>query len=52
MLGPATILISVPLSIGVLRYAEDVKRLLPYMGLNLVVNIATPNLVALGQFIR
>jgi len=51
LLGLATIVIALPTSVGVFRYAEDSKKLMPYMGLNIIINIATPILVATGFFV-
>jgi 1,4-dihydroxy-2-naphthoate octaprenyltransferase len=51
LLGLATIVIALPTSVGVFRYAEDIKKLMPYMGLNVIINIATPLLVATGFFV-
>jgi len=50
LLGLGTLVIAVPAFIGALRYAEDTKRLIPSMGLNVVINIVTPTLVAVGLF--
>ena len=43
--------IAVPTVKGVARFANDVDRLIPYMGRNVVINILTPVLLALGLFI-
>jgi len=51
LIGLATIVIAVPASVGAFRYAEDIKKLTPYMGMNVIINIATPVLVATGLFI-
>jgi 1,4-dihydroxy-2-naphthoate octaprenyltransferase len=51
LLGVATIVIAVPAFVGASRYPEDIKKLTPYMGLNVIINIATPILVATGLFI-
>lgn len=51
LLGLITLLIAIPTLIGVYRYAEDTPKLLPYMGMNVVINITTPLLVAVGLFI-
>jgi 1,4-dihydroxy-2-naphthoate octaprenyltransferase len=51
LLGLFALVIAVPAAVGAYRYADDVKRLAPYMGLNVVVNIATPVLVAVGLFV-
>jgi 1,4-dihydroxy-2-naphthoate octaprenyltransferase len=34
--------------VGAYRYAEDIQKLTPYMGLNVIINIVTPVLVAVG----
>jgi 1,4-dihydroxy-2-naphthoate octaprenyltransferase len=52
LIGLGTIVIAVPLAIGVIRNAEDIKKLVPYMGLNVVVNLATPVLVAIGLLVK
>jgi 1,4-dihydroxy-2-naphthoate octaprenyltransferase len=52
LIGLLTICIAVPASIGAYRYAENIKKLIPFMGLNVVINIATPVLVAIGLIIR
>jgi hypothetical protein len=36
----------------VIRNAEDIKKLVPYMGLNVLVNLATPVLVAIGLVVK
>lgn len=51
LIGLATIVIAVPAFVGASRHAEDIKKLTPYMGLNVIINIATPVLVATGLFI-
>ena len=51
LIGLLSLAMAVPASIGAYRYAEDVQKLMPYMGLNVVINIVTPVLVAIGLFI-
>jgi 1,4-dihydroxy-2-naphthoate octaprenyltransferase len=51
LLGLATVVIAVPAFVGAFRYAEDTKRLIPYMGLNVIINVLTPLLVAIGLFV-
>ena len=51
LLGLMTIFLAVPAGIGAYRYAENIKKLMPFMGLNVIINIATPVLVAIGLFI-
>ncbi|MCD6569902.1 MAG: prenyltransferase [Deltaproteobacteria bacterium] len=51
LLGLASIVIALPALVGVIRYAEDIKKLVLYMGLNVIINIITPVLVAIGLFV-
>jgi 1,4-dihydroxy-2-naphthoate octaprenyltransferase len=51
LIGLATMLIAVPVSIGAYRHAENVGRLVPLMGMNVIINIVTPVLVATGLLI-
>jgi 1,4-dihydroxy-2-naphthoate octaprenyltransferase len=51
LLGLVTIFLAVPAGIGAYRFAENIKKLMPFMGLNVIINIATPVLVAIGLFI-
>jgi 1,4-dihydroxy-2-naphthoate octaprenyltransferase len=51
LIGLAGLVIAVPAAVGAYRYAEDIEKLLPYMGLNVVINILTPVLVAVGLFL-
>ena len=46
-----SIVIAVPTVKGVARFANDVDRLIPYMGRNVVIIILTPVLLAIGLFI-
>jgi 1,4-dihydroxy-2-naphthoate octaprenyltransferase len=51
LLGLITLVIAVPAAVGAFRYAEQPEKLGPYMGLNVLLNVATPILVAVGLFI-
>jgi 1,4-dihydroxy-2-naphthoate octaprenyltransferase len=51
LLGLITLVLAVPASVGAVRHADDVKRLLPFMVMNVLLNILTPVLVAVGLFI-
>ncbi|MBU1660904.1 MAG: prenyltransferase [Chloroflexi bacterium] len=51
LIGLLTLVLAVPISIGVLQHAKNIEKLIPSMGLNVVVNILTPVLVAIGLFI-
>lgn len=46
--GLATVAIGLPVSPRILRHADDIRRLRPYMAWNLAVTLATPLLVAGG----
>jgi 1,4-dihydroxy-2-naphthoate octaprenyltransferase len=51
LLGLLTIIIAIPAFVGAILYAENERKLIPYMGMNVVINIVTPVLVAVGLFI-
>ena len=51
LLGLAMVLLAIPTYKGVRRHMNDIEKLLPFMGSNVVLNILTPLLVALGIFI-
>jgi 1,4-dihydroxy-2-naphthoate octaprenyltransferase len=51
LIGLATLLLAVPVMVGVFRNAENMEKLIPYLGLNVILNIATPVLVAIGLFV-
>lgn len=48
LLGLATLPLAIPAARGALAHPDDVKALLPAMGRNVMVNLATPALMALG----
>jgi 1,4-dihydroxy-2-naphthoate octaprenyltransferase len=50
-MGLFTIAIALPAFAGAYRFGENIKRLMPYLGLNVVVVIVTPLLVAAGLFL-
>lgn len=50
-LALASIVLAVPTVRGVTRYADDIPKLIPYMGRNVIINILTPVLLAIGLFI-
>ena len=50
-LALGSIIIAVPTVRGVARFAEDIDRLIPYMGRNVVIIILTPVLLAIGLFV-
>jgi len=51
LLGLITLFLAVPTVVGAYRHAEDIEALMPYMGYNVILNILTPALVALGLLI-
>ncbi len=51
LIGLITCLIAVPAGIGAYRHADRIEKLMPYMGVNVVINLATPILVAIGLLI-
>src|SRR4030067_3352576 len=52
LLGMATLYLAIPLLKGSIKHAEDIQHLIPFMGKNVLVNLLTPVLVAIGIFIR
>jgi len=54
-LGSLVALVSIVLAIttvrGAARYANDIPKLIPYMGRNVVINIVTPVLLAISLFV-
>lgn len=51
LLGLLTMAMALPVSIGAVRNADNMQRLLPVTGLNVAVTVATPVLVAIGFFL-
>lgn len=51
LLGLVALIIAMPTAVGAYRYAEDMEKLMPYLGFNVLLNILTPILVAIGLFI-
>jgi 1,4-dihydroxy-2-naphthoate polyprenyltransferase len=50
LLGVLSFVIAVPAFIGAHRHHAHMEKLLPFMGLNVVLNLLTPVLVAVGLF--
>jgi len=51
LLGLVTLVIAIPTAFRVLRYAEDLEGLMPALGKNVLINLLTPLLMALGLFL-
>jgi len=52
LLGLATLILAIPLLKGSIKHAEDIHNLVPFMGNNVLINLLTPALVAVGMFIH
>lgn len=52
LIGLLTIIIAVQIIRNVLSNPEDISRLVPSMGQNVIVNLTTPLLLAVGLFLR
>jgi len=50
LLGLITLILAVPVMRGVVRHADDIPGLIPFMIKNVIINISTPVFVALGLF--
>jgi 1,4-dihydroxy-2-naphthoate octaprenyltransferase len=51
LIGLLALLIAVPTFTGVYRHANELEKLIPYLGRNVLINILTPVLVAVGLFL-
>ena len=51
LLGLISLVIAIPAFLGVIRFSDDIKRLIPYMGLNVIITLLTPILVSVGLLI-
>ncbi len=51
LLGLLTLPLAVSAARGAARHNADIPRLIPYLGQNVVINLATPVLVAVGFFL-
>jgi 1,4-dihydroxy-2-naphthoate octaprenyltransferase len=52
LLGLFTLILAIPLLKGSITHADDIQGLVPFMGKNVLVNLLTPLLVAVGLFIH
>jgi len=51
LIGLLALLLVIPISRGLLNHTEDAEELIPVQGQNVVINLVTPILVAIGLFI-
>jgi len=50
LLGLMTAVLALPAALGAYRHADNIQRLIPAMGLNVLINVTTPVLMAIGLF--
>jgi len=50
LIGLLTLALAVPAAHGAYRHADDVEKLTPFLGMNVLINLLTPTLVAVGLF--
>ena len=51
LLGLLALVLAVPTALGVYRHADDLEKLMPYLGYNVLLTVATPVLTAIGLLI-
>jgi 1,4-dihydroxy-2-naphthoate octaprenyltransferase len=51
LIGLATLVVAVPAGLGAYRHADRMDKLKPFLGLNVIINILTPALVAVGLLV-
>lgn len=51
LLGLVSLALAGPTAVGAFRYAERLEKLAPYLGFNVLLNIVTPILVAVGLLV-
>jgi 1,4-dihydroxy-2-naphthoate polyprenyltransferase len=51
LLGLLALVIAVPTAVGAIRHAENLEKLMPYLGLNVLLNVITPLLLAIGLLV-
>ncbi len=51
LLGLGTLVVAVPAARNAYVHADDLEKLIPSLGLNVIISIATPVLVAIGLFL-
>lgn len=50
-IGLSTILIAIPAFRGAVKYSQNIEKLIPYMGLNVIINITTPILIGVSMLL-
>lgn len=51
LIGLLTAVIAIPAGLRAFRYSDDIPQLIPAMGMNVLVNLLTPTLIAIGLLI-
>ncbi len=51
LLGLIALALAIPAFLGALRFSENIQKLVPFMGLNVLLTLATPALMAVGLLI-
>ena len=51
LLGLLTLIVAIPTALRVYRYADDLEKLMPNLGLNVLITVTTPVLAAIGLLI-
>jgi len=52
LIGLLGAIIAIPAGINAFRYSDDIGRLSPSLGMNVLLNLVTPVLVGIGLFIK
>lgn len=51
LLGLLTLVVALPTALNVYRHADDLEKLMPSLGLNVLITVATPVLMAIGLLV-
>ncbi|OQY27373.1 MAG: prenyltransferase [Candidatus Cloacimonetes bacterium 4572_55] len=51
LIGMLSLTLAIPVAIGVVRHRENIEKLTPFMGMNVILNLITPALVSVGFLI-
>ena len=51
LIALGALVVAVPAALNAYRNADDTKKLIPALGMNVLTNIITPVLVAVGLFV-
>jgi len=51
LLALGTLILAIPTAMGSIKYADDIEKLMPHMAKNVLINILTPLILAIGLFL-